>query len=150
VHRSADMRYGEQIFEVGVDLAGIDWQAGALLAQLAAAFHRRPAELYTYALPDQEAVLVNARVAVIGRLPVLPQEPERGEGPPAAPRTRRGAWLGGWQEAPVFDLDALRPSQIVAGPAIIEAPTTTTLLRPGDRARATAHGWLDISIGGLS
>ena len=27
VHRFAEMRYGEQIFEVGVDLDGIDWQA---------------------------------------------------------------------------------------------------------------------------
>ena len=34
--------------------------------------------------------------------------------------------------------------------AIVEAPTTTTLLRPGDRARATAHGWLDIAIEGRS
>src|SRR5690606_2853376 len=38
VRRAADMRYGEQIFEVRVDLAGIDWDAPDLLAQLAAAF----------------------------------------------------------------------------------------------------------------
>jgi N-methylhydantoinase A len=133
-----------------VDLDGIDWQAPDLLAQLAAAFHRRHEELYTYALPDQEAVLVNARVAVIGRLPALPQEPKRDEGPPAAPRERRRIWLGGWCEAPVFDVDALSPGQPVDGPAIVGSTTTTTLLRPGDRARATAHGWLDIAIKGLS
>jgi N-methylhydantoinase A len=148
VHRSADMRYGEQIFEVGVDLDGIDWEAPDLLAQLAAAFHRRHEELYTYALPDQEAVLVNARVAVVGRLPALPQEPTRGQGPPAAPRDRRRIWLGGWHEAPVFDVDALRPDQMVEGPAVVESATTTALLRPGDRARATAHSWLDIAIAG--
>jgi N-methylhydantoinase A len=146
VHRSAEMRYGEQIFEVGVDLDGVDWQAPDLLAQLAAAFHRRHEELYTYALPDQEAVLVNARVAVIGRLPALPQEPRRSEGPPAAPRDRRRIWLGGWHEAPVFDFDALSPGQIVDGPAIVESATTTALLRPGDRSRATEDGWLDITI----
>jgi N-methylhydantoinase A len=148
VHRSAEMRYGEQIFEVGVDLDGIDWHAADLLGQLAAAFHRRHEELYTYALPDQEAVLVNARVAVIGRLPALPQEPRRGAGPPAAPQGRRRIWLGGWDEAPVLDVDALRPGQVVDGPAIVESATTTTLLRPGDRARATEHGWLDIKIAG--
>ena len=49
VQRSADMRYGEQIFEVNVGLDGIDWAAADLLAQLAAAFHRRHEELYTYA-----------------------------------------------------------------------------------------------------
>jgi len=148
VHRSAEMRYGEQIFEVGVDLDGVDWQAPDLLAQLAVAFHRRHEELYTYALPDQEAVLVNARVAVIGRLPALPQEPRRGEGPPAAPRDRRRIWLGGWHEAPVFDVDALSAGQIFEGPAIVESATTTALLRPMDRARATEHGWLDVTIAG--
>jgi N-methylhydantoinase A len=145
-HRSAEMRYGEQIFEVGVDLDGVNWRAPDLLAQLATAFHRRHEELYTYALPEQEAVLVNARVAVIGRLPALPQEPRRGEGPPAPPQGRRRIWLGGWHEARVFDFDALSPGQIVDGPAIVESATTTTLLRPGDRARATEHGWLDIKI----
>jgi N-methylhydantoinase A len=148
VHRSAEMRYGEQIFEVGVDLDGVDWRAPGLLAQLAAAFHRRHEELYTYALPEQEAVLVNARVALIGRLPVLPQEPRRDEGPPALPQGRRRIWLGGWHDAPVLDFEALSPGQIVDGPAIVESATTTTLLRPGDRARATEHGWLDISIAG--
>jgi len=148
VHRSAEMRYGEQIFEIGVDLDGVDWQAPDLLAQLAAAFHRRHEELYTYALPEQEAVLVNTRVAVIGRLPALPHEPRRDEGPPALPRDRRRIWLGGWQDAPVLDFDALRPGQIADGPAIIESATATTLLRSGDRARATEHGWLDISIAG--
>jgi N-methylhydantoinase A len=149
VHRSAEMRYGEQIFEVGVDLEAIDWRAPDLLAQLAAAFHRRHEELYTYALPDQEAVLVNARVAVIGRLPALPHEPLRDSGPPAPPQSRRRIWLGDWHEAAVFDLDALRPGHIVEGPAIVESATTTALLRPGDRARATERGWLDITIAGL-
>jgi N-methylhydantoinase A len=149
VHRSAEMRYGEQIFEASVDLDGVDWPAPDLLAQLAAAFHRRHEELYTHALPEQEAVLVNARVAVIGRLPALPQEPRRGEAAPALPQGRRRIWLGGWQDAPVFDFDALSPGQIVDGPAIVESATTTTLLRPGDCSRATEHGWLDITIAGL-
>ena len=80
-------------------------------------------------------MLVNARVAVIGALPALPQEPRRGDGPPAAPHDRRRIWLGDWHEAPVFDVDALRPGQILDGPAIVELATTTALLRPGDRAR---------------
>ena len=89
VQRSADMRYGEQIFEVNVALDGIDWAAPDLLEQLAAAFHHRHEELYTYAMPDQEAVLVNARVAVIGALPDPPREPalpdaSRGRAPDTA------------------------------------------------------------------
>jgi N-methylhydantoinase A len=147
VQRSADMRYGEQIFEVNVALEGIDWGATDLLRRLAAAFHRRHEELYTYALPDQEAVLVNARVAVIGELPAPPREPDLMARAPAAPRGSRRVWLGGWREVPVLAFEALAPGQEIDGLAIVEAPTTTVLLRAGDRARANAIGWLEIQIG---
>ena len=146
VQRSADMRYGEQIFEVNVDMDGIGWADADLLAQLARAFHRRHEELYTYAMPDQEAVLVNARVAVIGALPDPPEEPALPDGPPAAPRTHRQVYLAGWRDVPIFDFDSLPPGQTIAGPAVIEAATTTVLLRPGDRAQVTEIGWLDIAL----
>ena len=58
LHRSVDMRYGEQVFEINVPLDGIDWSADPL-AQIVDRFHRRHEELYTYAQRDQEAVLVN-------------------------------------------------------------------------------------------
>jgi N-methylhydantoinase A len=146
VHRAADMRYGEQIFEVTVALDGIDWAAPDLLEQLAAAFHRRHEELYTYAMPDQEAVLVNARVAVIGALPDPPGEPPLPAGTPAPPRARRRVYLGAWREVRVFDFDALAPGQAIDGPAVIEAATTTVLLRPGDQAQVNEIGWLDIAL----
>jgi N-methylhydantoinase A len=146
VQRSADMRYGEQIFEVNVGLDGIDWAAADLLAQLTAAFHRRHEELYTYAMPDQEAVLVNALVAVVGVLPDAPQEPALPDHPPAAPRTHRRVYLAGWHEVPIFDFDRLASHQTIAGPAVIEAATTTVLLRPGERAQVTGIGWLDVAL----
>jgi N-methylhydantoinase A len=144
VRRSADMRYGEQIFEVAVDLEAIDWAAPDLTGQLADAFHHRHEELYTYAMRDQEAVLVNARVAAIGVLPDPPREPDLAARPAAEPRGHRRIWQGGWQDVPVFDFEALAPLQTIDGPAVVEAATTTVLLRPGDRATATALGWLDI------
>ena len=147
VRRSADMRYGEQVFEIPVDLEGIDWAEADLLGRIAAAFHARHEALYTYALRDQEAVLVNARVAVTGTLPALPAEPPRPHAAPCPPRSRRRVHLGAWQEVPVFDFDALAAGQVVAGPAIVESSTTTVLLRPGDRAEATPLGWLDITVG---
>jgi N-methylhydantoinase A len=146
VHRAADMRYGEQIFEVTVALDGIDWAAPDLLGQLADAFHRRHEELYTYSMPDQEAVLVNARVAVIGVLPDPPREPAVADRPAIAPPTQRPVYLGGWREAPVFDFDALACGQAIDGPAVIEAATTTVLLRPGDQAQVNEIGWLDIAL----
>jgi len=146
VQRSADMRYGEQIFEVSVSLDGIDLGAPDLVARMASAFHDRHEELYTYALRDQEAVLVNARVAVVGALPALPQEPDLPRRSAAAPRGKRLIHLGGGHEAPIFEFDALAPDQTIDGPAIIESATTTVLLRPGDQATTTSFGWLDIRI----
>jgi N-methylhydantoinase A len=147
VRRSADMRYGEQIFEVNVPLDGLDFEGPDLVPQMAAAFHARHEALYTYALRDQEAVLVNARVAAVGELPSLPQEGNLASGPAAAPRGSRRVYLGGWRDVPIYAFGELAPGQAIAGPAVIESATTTVLLRAGDRATATAFGWLDIAVG---
>ena len=144
--RSADMRYGEQIFEVEVPLDDVDWSGPDPIAAIAEAFHRRHEALYTYSLRDQEAVLVNARLAVIGRLPAAPAEPALAQGLPAAPGAARRAYLDGWRELSVYDLDTLAPGQRIEGPAIVESATTTVLLRAGDTAHTTPHGWLDIGI----
>jgi N-methylhydantoinase A len=150
VLRSADMRYGEQIFEVNVSISDADFESGELLARLTNAFHQRHEELYTYSLPDQEVVLVNARVAVIGELPDLPREPHLMSRKPTVPRSRRRIHLGKLEEAPVYALDDLGPGQTIDGAAIIESATTTVLLRQGDRAKTTELGWLDIEIGAVS
>jgi N-methylhydantoinase A len=139
------MRYGEQVFEINVPLDGIDWGADPL-KQIVERFHRRHEELYTYAQRDQEAVLVNARVAVVGVLPDLPQEPPLPAGAPARPSGERRVYLGGPLTAQVYDFERLVPAQKLAGPAIIESGMTTILLRPGEHAAVTSLGWLDIAI----
>jgi len=144
---AADMRYGEQVFEVSVNLDHIDWSAPDLLSRIAEAFHARHEELYTYALRDQDAVLVNLRVAAVGALPAMPAEPRPTARAPAAARTRRIIRLGSQRKVDVYDFDALAEGQAVEGPAIVESSTTTVLLRPGDIATITAQGWLDIAIG---
>jgi N-methylhydantoinase A len=147
ISRSVDMRYGEQVFEIAVPLDGVDWSVADPLPQIVERFHRRHEELYTYSLPDQETVLVNARVAVAGILSALPQEPILPDAPAAAPRAERRIYLDGWVAAPVWDFDALVPAQKITGPAIVEAAMTTVLLRPGERAMVNGLGWLDIAIG---
>jgi N-methylhydantoinase A len=146
VHYAADMRYGEQIFEVAVPLDDVDWRADDPMPEIVERFHRRHTELYTYALRDQEVVLVNARVAVVGVLPDLPKEPNLPARAPAPPVSRRRIHLGGWIEAPVYDFDRVAPGQGIDGPAVVESATTTVLLRPGDRAQVTPEGWLDIAV----
>ncbi|HXP77495.1 MAG TPA: hydantoinase/oxoprolinase family protein [Stellaceae bacterium] len=146
LQRSVDMRYGEQIFEINVALDDVDWGKPDPLPEIVERFHRRHEELYTYAMRDQEAVLVNARVVAIGVLPDLPQEPRLPAAEPAAPRHERRIYLGAWKAVPVYDFERLAPEQAIAGPAIVESAMTTVLLRPQDKARTTAHGWLDIAV----
>jgi N-methylhydantoinase A len=148
--RAVDMRYGEQVFEITVPLddsaQGVDWSVADPLPQIVERFHRRHEALYTYSMPDQETVLVNARVAVSGILEELPQEPNLPAAPPTPPQAKRRIYLEDWVAAPVYAFDALAPAQTIAGPAIIESATTTVLLRPGDHAAVTPQGWLDIAV----
>jgi N-methylhydantoinase A len=145
--RSADMRYGEQVFEIAVPLDGMAWESPTLAADLEEAFHRAHEALYTYALRDQDVVLVNARVSAIGRLPPAPASVAAGGTFPADAKGTRRVFLGGWTEVPVFDFAALAADQAVAGPAIVESDTTTVLLRSGDTGRFDARGWLDVAVG---
>jgi len=147
VRRALDMRYGEQIFEIQVDLGGVNLQVADLMDRVADRFHRRHEELYAYSAAGQEVVIVNARVAVVGALPVLPAGAGAAERGSATAATRRRVWLGDWVEVPVHRMDALAVGQEFKGPAIFESATTTVLAREGERVAVTPHGWLDIRLG---
>jgi N-methylhydantoinase A len=147
VRRSADMRYGEQVFEIAVPLDGLDWASASLGQDIEEAFHRAHEALYTYALRDQDVVLVNARASVIGHLP--PPRAASGQASAAASPAKgtRRLHLGGWIDVPVYGFATLGSGQEIAGPAIVESDDTTVLLRARDRARFDPRGWLTIEVG---
>ena len=146
VQRSVEMRYGEQIFEIRVSLDGLDLDQPDLIERIVDRFHRRHEELYTYSQRSHDVVLVNARLAVIGELPALPEESELASSAAAAPRTRRTIFLDEPTEVPIYDLEHLPPDAQIEGPAIVESATTAILLAAKDRATVTRHGWLDIEV----
>ncbi len=148
--RSADMRYGEQVFEIAVPLDGEDLAAPDARAAVAARFHRRHAALFTYALPDQEVVLTTARVAVVGMLPRLAcGSPPSGGAVAGSRRIHVGGAAddpaGGWVEVPVHGFGGWGDGWL-DGPGLVVSATTTVLVRPGDRARMDARGWLEIEV----
>ncbi|MAI12915.1 MAG: 5-oxoprolinase [Rhodospirillaceae bacterium] len=147
ISRSADMRYGEQIYEVDVSLDDVDFNEDDIMKSISDRFHKRHEELFTYSLPDQDAVLVNGRLAAIGALPDLPQEPKTEARAASGHHTTRKIFLAGWVDAPVFNLEELVPSQEIEGPAIIESSTTTVVLRSDDKAEVTDNLWLNILVG---
>jgi len=143
--RSVDMRYGEQVFEINVPLDDVNWREKPL-TQIVQRFHRRHEQLYTYSQRDQEAVLVNLRVAVVGVLPGLSQEPALTSSEASPPAGERRIYLDEFLIAPVYAFDRLVPGQPIDGPAIIESAMTTILLRPRERAITMPLGWLDIAL----
>ncbi|CEJ13574.1 Acetophenone carboxylase gamma subunit [bacterium YEK0313] len=148
IERSAEMRYGEQIFEIDVDLDGVALEAPDLVDQIDRRFHRRHEELYTYASPDQEVVFVNARVSAVGDVPRIGEEAVAAEPTgPAQPKATRTVFLGGPKEVPVYDFGSLMPNHRISGPALVESETTTILVGPADTLTVNALGWLDIAIG---
>ncbi|MBB4363095.1 N-methylhydantoinase A [Bradyrhizobium sp. CIR18] len=146
--RSAEMRYGEQVFEVDVPLSDVDLNAPSLIAELEERFHRRHEELYTYASRDQEVVFVNARLAAVGAVPRIERsdKPMPTSEPILSPAGKRQAFFGAWREVPVYALEKLRSGHVLEGPAIIEAETTTIVINSADRATVNALGWLDVEL----
>ena len=145
IERSAEMRYGEQIFEIDVPLDDISWSADTLVDQIEDRFHSRHEELYTYASRDQEVVFVNARVAAIGEVAVPAANVRPAPSAFRAPRTRP-AFFGKWRDVPVYSLESLTPGQSFEGIAVIDAETTTVIVNEGDRVTVNALGWLDIKL----
>lgn len=147
IERSAEMRYGEQIFQIDVPLNNLDWTSENIVDRIEDQFHRRHEELYTYSSPDQEAVFVNARVAAIGAVPSVGQV-ARGQKAvaPCKPKGHRRAFFGEWREVEVFAADQLRPGNKIDGPAIVEAETTTVVVGEGDQIEVNDLGWLDIRL----
>jgi N-methylhydantoinase A len=147
IEYSAEMRYGEQVFEIDVPLDGLDWNAASLVDEIEDRFHRRHEDLYTYASRDQEVVFVNARVAAVGEVSRRGEDVRPAASAVAcAPRATRQAFFGGWQEVPVYSLDDLQPGHTFTGAAIVEAETTTVIVGEGDRVTVNGLGWLDIAL----
>jgi N-methylhydantoinase A len=142
--RLADLRYRHQGFEITVPWPERDLAIAALLAR----FHARHERLYTYALPDAPVEIVTLRLTAAGRVRRFAL-PERGE---ARGRrglgTRRVYFAGhGWVECPRVDREKLGLGSVVRGPAIVEQPDSTTVVLPGQRARADRFGNLVVRGG---
>ncbi len=144
IERSAEMRYGEEIFEIDVSLDGLDWNAADLVDRIKDRFHASTRN--SIPTPRGSGGRVRQRSRRRGRR----GSARRGHAPGGGVRrllaTRPAAGFGGWREVPVYALDELQPGQSLTGPAIIEAETTTVLIDTGDRVTVNPFGWLDISL----
>lgn len=148
---SAEMRYGEQIFEIDVSLDGADFSSTEFADDIIERFHRQHEQLYTYALRDEEVTFVNARVAAVGPVDSgtrqgAVQVPQC-EAPP--PNLSRLAHFGVSSDTPVYEMADLPVGATLTGPAILVAETTSVVVQKNDIAAINSLGWVEISLSGL-
>jgi N-methylhydantoinase A len=120
--RRTDLRYRLQSYELTVDADDL----GALAARFAEAHEQR----YGYRVDGEPIELVNLRLTTTVAVP----KPELCEGPAdgaAEPARRRANFDGEWIEVDVLERAALGAGSEVAGPAVVEFPESTCVVRPG-------------------
>jgi N-methylhydantoinase A len=150
-----EMRYIGQSYELPIALAQMD---AAALAGVAPAFHAEHARRFGHSDPAAPIEVVSFGVTATGLIdtPELPRPAQGTADPPATARrgTRRaffegtGAGGGEWADCPVWQREALLAGNEIAGPALIEEISATTVLYPGDRARVDVIGSLIVEVGG--
>ncbi len=124
LRRLADLRYRGQSFELTVEADRLE--------ELEVRLHEAHEQRYGYHMEDQPVELVSVRLvaAVPGEKPTL-YEPEPTDG---AHVTRRQAnFDGAWVDTPVHDRTRMGRGSTVEGPAIVEFPEATLVVRPGWR-----------------
>ncbi|MBV9003682.1 MAG: hydantoinase/oxoprolinase family protein, partial [Solirubrobacterales bacterium] len=131
---SADLRYVGQFNEVEVPAVDGGGDTEPRLAEMVGAFHGRHDTLYGYSMPGAPVELINLRVSARG----LTDKPEFARGDhggtdpsPARKGSRRAYFDGEFTEVPVYDGLRVVNGNVVAGPAIVEQPTTTIVI-PAD------------------
>jgi N-methylhydantoinase A len=149
LQRLADCRYRRQAYELTVPV-----QDGPVtretLRTLSAAFHAKHRQTYGHANEREPVQLVNLRVTALGRQPALTlSQPTGGGGAREGREGReRTAIFGGVpRKTRVLWREGLAPGAAVAGPAVIEALDSTTVVPPGWTARVAEHGLLRITRG---
>ncbi len=142
VQRRIDARFRHQAHDLGVPLD--PGPIGpASLARAADRYRVLYRERYGTA-PNEPVEFVGHRVVATRSAPGLPAGATRAEASIEAPRGTRRAWFAetGEVEVPVTSRAGLTAGVALEGPALVQEPSSTTVVPPGWRARVDAHGLL--------
>jgi N-methylhydantoinase A len=131
--RRADLRYRLQSFELTVDAD----DPRALAERFAAAHEQR----YGYRVDGEPVELVNLRLVTIVAVPKPELREAPGGGEPRHAR-RRANFDGEWVEVDVLERAVLGAGSEVAGPAVVEFPESTCVVRPAWRGAVDGAGTL--------
>ncbi len=147
---ACDMRYVGQDWVVTVPRPFMPF-SGEHFAAAAADFHRMHAIRYGFSAEGEEVEVVNLRLrgnAIVPKPTLAAAIDEGREMTAAALLGRRSAFFsdgGGWVPTAVIDRAALRPGNVLKGPAVVQQDDATTLIPPG--AVAKVDPYLNLIIG---
>jgi N-methylhydantoinase A len=100
---------------------------------------------YTFTLNDPLEV-VNVHLSAFGRVPKPRMKPWKAA-KKSTPRARRAAMgRSGFTRVKVYDRDGTAVGTTLTGPAIVEEPTSTTVVQTGDRLKVDRFGNLIIEV----
>jgi N-methylhydantoinase A len=136
--RALDLRYIGQQWDIPVT---IERRFDA--AAIRRAFDAEHDRLFGHTQPGGIIEITKTRVTGVAALPPLkPGTPAPADGP-ATPIEHRPVWLDekrGWTKTAIYNGADLRPGHRIAGPAVIDEPTTTVLVGPDDRLTVDPAG----------
>jgi N-methylhydantoinase A len=153
LRRHAACKYGMQVFEVVADIPPGELGADSL-ARMSADFERRYAKTFGEDAGYRQAgiVITAFSVDIVGRVAKPQFDSAETEYREAASSKRRDDRPIYWHEfgsrdaTAVWDGDQFKAGDSIAGPAIVEYPHTTLVIRPGMNMRVDGLGSLRITV----
>ncbi|MDP9840392.1 N-methylhydantoinase A [Neorhizobium huautlense] len=140
-HLAIDAHYAGQTHDIRIPLTGVDSDG---LARFLADFAQAHKAGYGYDIPGQSVIIVSCRLQAVGRVPkAITATYSGGESVAAAKSGEREVYYGpqeGWCTTPIFRRSALPVGVDVAGPAIIDEMSSTTVVLAGQTAAIDAFG----------
>ena len=123
----------------------------AAKTQIAGDFDEQHLRVYGHNAPEEPKEIVSLKVSGLGSVtkPNLERIPEGGEAPPGdAKLGERNVYVGNGQYRPfgIYRRDRLQARNVIAGPAIIEEATATTVVETGQACQVDLYGNLLITL----
>jgi N-methylhydantoinase A len=143
MQRFADLRYPRQAYELTVPMEGGPITRESL-DRLMVAFHDKHRQTYGHANPGEPVQMVNVRLSAMGKLPPIQLAQQFKTGDTSV--RHREAWfpVSGTVPARVHWRDSLMPSDMVVGPAIIDALDCTSVVPPGWTGTLDNQGFISL------
>ena len=132
------MQYYGQLNDIEIVSPRLELDDETHLDELIDAFEDAYAKVYARSARSPELGYLVTDAVVTGRVDVeKPALPELAEtsGTPPSKGARAVWWSDGFEEATLYELDQIQAGHVVAGPAVIESPSTTLVVPPGRTAR---------------